>query len=157
MKWAVRKNYIFYAYINPIIMYRVTLGDLWRTTERRGFANCFNIFKSHDKLLETLITIESATFVTCNWTEVARTHMDRFYWIKIDSLMQKRHSSIANTMELCLFCINSSPPSAAYMRQWIGSALVQIMACRLFGTKPLSKPMLGYCLLDPWEQTSVQI
>ena len=25
---------------------------------------------------------------------------------------------------------NSSPPSAAYMRQWIGSALAQIMACR---------------------------
>ena len=31
---------------------------------------------------------------------------------------------------LCLF--NSSPPSAAYMCQWIGSALVQIMACCLF-------------------------
>ena len=45
---------------------------------------------------------------------------------------------------------NSSPPSAAYMHQWIGSALVQIMACRrLFGTKPLSKPVLGYCQLDP--------
>ena len=40
--------------------------------------------------------------------------------------------------------INSSPPSAAYMCQWIGSALVQIMACRLFGDKPLSKPVLGF-------------
>ena len=28
------------------------------------------------------------------------------------------------------------------MRHWIGAALVQIMACRLFGAKPLSKPML---------------
>ena len=44
---------------------------------------------------------------------------------------------------------NSSPPSAAYMPQWVGSALVQIMACRLFDAKPLSKPMLGYCQLDP--------
>ena len=44
---------------------------------------------------------------------------------------------------------SSFPPSAAYMRHWIGSALVQIMACRLFGAKPLSKPMLGYCHLDP--------
>ena len=44
--------------------------------------------------------------------------------------------------------VNSSPPSAAYMRQWIGSALVQIMACHLFGAKPLSKPMLDYCQLD---------
>ena len=26
-------------------------------------------------------------------------------------------------------------PSAAYMRQWIGSALAQIMACRLLGAK----------------------
>ena len=37
--------------------------------------------------------------------------------------------------------------------QWIGSALVEIMACRLFGTKPLFKPILGYCQLDPLEQT----
>ena len=51
--------------------------------------------------------------------------------------------------------INSFPHSAAYMRQWIGSALVQIMACRLFGAEPLSKHSLGYCQLDPQEQTSV--
>ena len=38
--------------------------------------------------------------------------------------------------------VNSSPPSAAYMRQWIKSALVQIMACRIFGTKPLSEHIL---------------
>ena len=34
--------------------------------------------------------------------------------------------------------VNSSPPSTAYMRQWPGSALVQIMAWRLFAAKPLS-------------------
>ena len=50
----------------------------------------------------------------------------------------------------CLCNLGSlSPPSAAYMRQWIGSALVQIMACRLFGAKPLSKPRLDYIQLDP--------
>ena len=53
-------------------------------------------------------------------------------------------------------CVNSSPPSAAYMRQWIGSALVQIMACRLFGAKPLPELMLVYCQLDSWEQISVK-
>ena len=31
------------------------------------------------------------------------------------------------------------------------------MACHLFGAKPLSKPMLGYCQLDPWEQTSMKL
>ena len=30
------------------------------------------------------------------------------------------------------------------------------MACRLVVAKSLSKPMLGYCWLDPWEQTSVK-
>ena len=32
--------------------------------------------------------------------------------------------------------VNPSPPSATYMRRWIAAALVQIMACRLFGAKP---------------------
>ena len=45
--------------------------------------------------------------------------------------------------------VNSSPLSAACMLQWIRSALVQIMAWRRIGDKPLSKPMLGNCQLDP--------
>ena len=44
--------------------------------------------------------------------------------------------------------LNLSPPSAAYMRQWIMSTLVHIMACCLYSAKPLSKPMLGYCQLN---------
>ena len=52
--------------------------------------------------------------------------------------------------------INSSPPSVAYMRQWIELATVQVMACRLFGAKPLSKPVLGYCQFDSSEQTSMK-
>ena len=46
-------------------------------------------------------------------------------------------------------------PGDAYMRQWTWSSLVQIMACRLFGAKPLSEPKLTYCQLDPLEQTSI--
>ena len=53
--------------------------------------------------------------------------------------------------------LHSSPPNATYMRQWIGSALVQIMGCCLCIVKPLSKPVLVYCQLDPEEQTSVKI
>ena len=45
--------------------------------------------------------------------------------------------------------LNSSPHIATYMRQWIGPALVQVMVCRIFGAKPLSKPVLGYYQLDP--------
>ena len=56
---------------------------------------------------------------------------------------------------LLIGSINSSPPGAAYMHQWIWWAVVQIMAHRLFGAEPLSKPVLGYCQLDPQEQTSM--
>ena len=31
------------------------------------------------------------------------------------------------------------------------------MACRLFGAKPLSEPMLGFCQLDPKEQNFGEI
>ena len=51
---------------------------------------------------------------------------------------------------------NASPTSTAYIPQWNESALVQIMACRLFGAKPLSKPMLGDCQLDTYVQTWMQ-
>ena len=47
-------------------------------------------------------------------------------------------------------------PSAAYMRQYTGSALVQVMACRLFGIKPLPESMVAYCQLDFLEQISVK-
>ena len=45
-------------------------------------------------------------------------------------------------------------PSAAYMRRWTVSALVQVVVCRLFGAKPLPEPMVTHCQLDPYEQTS---
>ena len=51
-------------------------------------------------------------------------------------------------LEILLFFINSSHPSAASMRQWMDSALFQIMACGLFGTKPVSKAM--GLLPDTW-------
>ena len=44
---------------------------------------------------------------------------------------------------------NSLRLGDTYMRLWNMSVLVQIMACRLNGTKPLSKPMLSYYRLDP--------
>ena len=49
--------------------------------------------------------------------------------------------------------VNSSLPSATYMRWLTGSAWVQVMACCLSGAKPLPEPMLQNCQLDTWEQT----
>ena len=50
---------------------------------------------------------------------------------------------------VCISLINSSPPSAAYMRQCTGSSLFQVMACRLFSAKPLPEPTLIYSQLNP--------
>ena len=52
--------------------------------------------------------------------------------------------------------IKACPSGAAYMRRWTGSALVQVMACRLDGAKPLSEPMLPYCQLDSKEHISMK-
>ena len=42
------------------------------------------------------------------------------------------------------------------MRQKPNPLLVQIMICRLFGPKLLYEPILEYCLIYHWEQTSVK-
>ena len=54
---------------------------------------------------------------------------------------------------------NSLTPSDVYMRKYalITYAItVQIMACSMTGAKPLSEPVLQYCWLGPWKQTSTK-
>ena len=47
-------------------------------------------------------------------------------------------------------------PLVPHICQWTGSSLVQVMACCLFGTKPLPETMLPVCQLNPWEQISMK-
>ena len=42
------------------------------------------------------------------------------------------------------------------MRQWLGSALVRVMACRLFGANSLPEPLLAYSQIDSCEQNEVK-
>ena len=67
----------------------------------------------------------------------------------------QKQEAIANPYHV--IDVNSSLPSATYIRQWTGLALVQIMACRLNGAKPLFEPVLTYCLLDPKEHISMKL
>ena len=70
-------------------------------------------------------------------------------WCRLSAKLLPEPKTVGLPMHICVtrprWDINSSPSSAIYMRQWMKSALVEIMGCRLFGAKPLSKPMLGYC------------
>ena len=88
-------------------------------------------------------------------------------WTETDSVtidtLQRQGLSIMHFKEIYAkpaFCcdlflsFNWSPSSAAFMCQWTGSSLVQVMACRLFGAKPLHEPMVPYCQLDSGKQIS---
>ena len=90
--------------------------------------------------------------------EAPLIHMP-LHWISEKNCIQRflhKHNTRLSTEISLHIDINSSPPSAAYMHRWTGSSLVQAMACRLFGTKPLPEPMLAYCQLDSQEQISVK-
>ena len=67
------------------------------------------------------------------WLLINHTPSNRLQWIKY----------LNESIFIDKIILNSSPPSATYMHQCISSALLQIMVCRLFGAKPLPKPMLG--------------
>ena len=71
--------------------------------------------------------------------------------------VQKNYNRLLEDNSSFTSCYFNSPPSsAAYMHQWIGSALVQIMDCRLFDANPLPELMLSYCQFGSWEEISVK-
>ena len=63
--------------------------------------------------------------------------------------------TLANMTKLNWF--DTSRPVDEYMRQWTVSLLVQVMAWCLNCARPLPEPIITYCQLDPWEQTSVKV
>ena len=77
-------------------------------------------------------------------------------WLWMSNTGLRPDDTIVRFESYNTYSLNSSPPSAAYMRRWTGSTLVQTMACRLVGTKPLSEQMPVYCQLEPWKQISVK-
>ena len=103
---------------------------------------------------------DSGTVVLCakfqNDSTIGKCVMWKRNFVRIGfHLHFKRISHIAQGGLAPIF--NSLRPTDAYLRHQPMSSLVQIMACHLFGTKPLSQPILYYCQLDPKEQTSVKL
>ena len=79
--------------------------------------------------------------------------------IQLQNLMKKLRMKRINITGVSIVCStvrsgadqrkHQSSASLAFVReihmcQWTGSALVQVMTCRLFYAKPLSEPMLGH-------------
>ena len=102
-------------------------------------------------------------FPGSHWKSMGLSKLSRVTWqvwcwtvLSRDPLQPTQQSEICKC-ETGNQCATTETLGAAYMRQWIRSILVQIMARCLFGAKPLSKPMMGYCQLDLKEHTSVKL
>ena len=85
-----------------------------------------------------------------------------WYWYRLNLILNYNQSDTKPNLlakilatkfgfvpDLKLYSINSSSPSAAYMRQWTGSAVVQVTTWCLFGAKPLPASLLTFCQLYP--------
>ena len=146
----LRKRHIYWSNSPGMSLDTIELWHyLWMERPLMSHLDCiysYSVGNSYQKVYPNLLILQSIIRnITYN---IIRANV----WYR-SGLQNSRKISPSQVFFVTILekndCINSSPPSAAYMCQWIGSALVQIMACRLIGDKPLSKPMLGYCQLDP--------
>ena len=132
---------------------------------------CGAIRLSHDRPKWWLVAGSSPShYLNQCWLLVKKTHkkntsvkfVSNYYkqnhpreWcIRKGCLQLCSRVNVLDAISSAKYVIDVPPPSATY--QGIGSTLVQIMACRLFGAKPVPEPMPTYCQLDPQEQTSVK-
>ena len=110
--------------------------------------NALLLFYAHGQYF---IEKEKLVRGNCNKQWPFRDYFDCFYSSKLSVCRRMYKGS----------CINSHPLSVANMRPWIGSALAQIVACRLFGAKPSYEPELGHCQFGPlgtnWSETLIKI
>ena len=128
----------------------------WNSNEQnsnKAIANEYNFITSaikcnSNKTFSFIVVVSMAAwsefyFLNCFVQKIWK--WNRQIYLKINITRQWIIWSLCDTM--CW--LSSSPPNAAYMCQWIGTALIQIMAWHQFSAKTLSKPMLGYCQLEP--------
>ena len=123
------------------------------------FANTFSLscptttWLAHQRQLYIKLPIWNELYIKLPiWYEYVHLNSSQYplsYWRYNMTEQRKEHNWKPQWYEFSRDWINSSPSSAVYMHGWTGSALVQVMACRQTGDKPLPKPMLIYCHWTP--------
>ena len=98
----------------------------------------------------------SKDYLTCSLVILVRYVFDPVFWsttlswakprINTATVMSESWTDVGREVILKWL---ADCPSAVYIRHWIGSALVQIMACRLFGARPLCKKNAGLLSIGP--------
>ena len=160
--WFETPSRPLWPHCNEKVGHFISKSWLWL----RMNLNFFNMLKPECSRIARSVADLLASWVVRTRYQICRTNKffsstmrDLNYTFTMSSLRNERNVKSyfdISWNKLSTARVNSSSLSAAYMRQWLGSALVQIMACRLFGAKPLPKPMLGFCQLDPYDQNSVK-
>ena len=118
------------SYLHNGISYTGKMSSLsWIRTLIITMSFCDNSIDNHDIQYCCVISYYTDCQKDCSAT--------LFQWL----MSEKKWSDIlwaeSRSYWTWLFIINSSPPSAAYMLRWNGSALFQAMACHPFSAKSL--------------------
>ena len=86
----------------------------------------------------------SLLFISCNHVLVSWRWSTALKWDLSWFTLYADTGIICHSQTFFIRLLLTHLPQVPHMHQWIGSALIQIMACRLFGVKLLFKPMPRY-------------
>ena len=97
----------------------------------------------------TVVTVSSRwpfifSWVIYLWWPIKSLHVTSYSWLTKNAFNSMGLGAAYIYIYTCI-CIS------------IGSALLQVMAWYMIGTKPLYEQNVTYCQLDPWKQTSMKL
>ena len=143
--------------------------DCWMTRNHLSYIN--NTMAVDD--LVTQGACASTVMVTASWHSLSSellltwikpnpssNHMPSKVWNEINFPFPNFNSPAVHPLYVVVCCkptFDILRPGYAYMCYWTGPSLVQVMACRLFGTKPLHEPYVALLsgVLDLWDRNKI--
>ena len=141
------------------------MTKLWNNCHWCGFFHYLNHFmKLFSKLLSyttdhsLFFQISSNSYLKRTKKNVSHLHIFSYiFWVNLVILESLWLLITPNFSSDEYFLTSVTHLPDAYIRQWTGSSLVQVMACRLFGAKPLPETLLAYSQLDPPGHISMKL
>ena len=133
-----------------------SIGSWWRHQMKTFFVLLAFVRGMHrDRWipLQRPVTQTLMFSLICAWTNGSSNHRDAgdlrhlraHYDVTVMSMILRSLPDPTSTKISDAIWRHKASMSDVYMCQQSRPSLVQIMACRLFGAKPLSEPMLAYC------------
>ena len=143
-----RSNRFFHSDSVAMIMY---LSRMCQLIVKTGWWSSMSVKNLHSTLEFINIAFIVCLFLQSRVVIIKGRNAFLYSQTQCNLDMWIRHQTI---LWLNAVSINLLRPSDAYPRLYTEPSLVPIIACRLFGTKPLSEPKLVYCELEACKQIS---